>query len=533
MKKSTVFDCIFLLLFAVAIRLVIGLAFPGMVFFDEVYQTLEPAHYLAFGTGIMPWEYYLGIRSWLVPMIFSPLMQLGAIFSNDPDYVQLPIKIFLAGISAITVLVGYGFGRRYYDRATAWAIALALALWSEQIYFATHPLTEIIATPFLLWALFLADGLRAKSPEPPLKRRYFYVGLLLGLVFVLRFHLAPALLLAAIWILQSGGFRNLWSRFIPLAMGGLLVVSGAAILDWVTLGTPLQSVWLNIVVNIIDGISSGFGTSPPWDVFDLVWRYWFFTLPLMFFLFGMGWRRNPMLGIVALVIVTTHALIPHKEPRFIFPAITILTILAAFGMMECKNKYAAKFMPNLSQPMRLALFTAFLLFVSLSMVMMVNFSGKNSLWYNGRFFNRLFATLSAESKPLCGLALDAKITFFMTPGQSGLSPSIRLYIPKDELSLRKHSAAYNGILSDKDLDFAELGYDRKYCLSTRSTRDRIIKSFPPPDPVCFYQRPGICEPSQGPIHKDGLVDIIGIKPERWRFGQRDLMLRLGLELPTR
>ncbi|MCX8505336.1 MAG: hypothetical protein ORN98_01810 [Alphaproteobacteria bacterium] len=524
-------DVVLLFGLAVAARLVIGYAFPGMVFFDEIYQILEPAHFRAFGTGLLPWEYYLGIRSWLLPMIFAPMMQFAAVFSTNPDLVLLPIKIFLAGLGAVTAIIAYGFGLRYYNRRVAVLIGVMMALWSEQIYFATHPLTEIIATPILLWVLYLSDGVlkAAKSAPTPNFRRYFSIGLLMGLVFVLRFHLAPALAVVAIWLISAGERATLWTRALAIFCGGIMVGTAAAGFDWLTLGTPLQSVWLNAVVNLQDGVSSGFGTSPPWDVFDLIWRYWLVMTPIMAGLIWLAWRRSPLLLVAGLMILLTHTIIAHKEPRFIYPAMTIFTLLAAMGLNEAYQRLAPRFSYKLGENRPVFAILGIWCVLSLSVSLLVNFSGPNSLWFNGRVFNRVFARISTEGIAPCGLALDRAITFFMTPGQSGLPPTTRLYTPVSDELLRQHVAAYDGILSRLSDEFAQYGYQRKFCLATHLTRDRLLKAFPPPDPICYYQRPGACDAAQGLVHEDGLIAVI--RPERWRYGQRDLMLKLGLTLP--
>ncbi|MGH9580752.1 MAG: hypothetical protein ACRD2R_07155, partial [Terriglobales bacterium] len=47
---------------AFALRLGAAQSFPNMLWPDEIYQTLEPAHRLAFGPGIIPWEFREGTR---------------------------------------------------------------------------------------------------------------------------------------------------------------------------------------------------------------------------------------------------------------------------------------------------------------------------------------------------------------------------------------------------------------------------------------------------------------------------------------
>ena len=48
---------------AVALRMAEAIAFPGYEYPDEIFQVLEQAHRLAFGNGIIPWEFAEGIRS--------------------------------------------------------------------------------------------------------------------------------------------------------------------------------------------------------------------------------------------------------------------------------------------------------------------------------------------------------------------------------------------------------------------------------------------------------------------------------------
>src|ERR1700723_3146688 len=52
---------------APALRLCAHYAAPNIIWPDEVFQVTEPAHRVLFGTGIVTWEWALGIRSWLFP----------------------------------------------------------------------------------------------------------------------------------------------------------------------------------------------------------------------------------------------------------------------------------------------------------------------------------------------------------------------------------------------------------------------------------------------------------------------------------
>ncbi|MBV9755466.1 MAG: hypothetical protein JO047_00270, partial [Alphaproteobacteria bacterium] len=64
-----------LVLLAFALRLWPALATPSLNWADEIFQVVEPAHRLVYGTGLVAWEFQLGARSWLLPGMVAALMQ--------------------------------------------------------------------------------------------------------------------------------------------------------------------------------------------------------------------------------------------------------------------------------------------------------------------------------------------------------------------------------------------------------------------------------------------------------------------------
>src|SRR3954465_10825248 len=49
---------------------------------DEIYQSIEPAHRVAFGYGLVSWEFRDGARSWLLPGLLSAVMKFAALFTS-------------------------------------------------------------------------------------------------------------------------------------------------------------------------------------------------------------------------------------------------------------------------------------------------------------------------------------------------------------------------------------------------------------------------------------------------------------------
>ena len=66
-----------ILVCAFALRLAVSIAVPNIHWPDEILQVTEPAHRIVFGTGIVAWEWLVGIRSWLLPGVFAGLMAIG------------------------------------------------------------------------------------------------------------------------------------------------------------------------------------------------------------------------------------------------------------------------------------------------------------------------------------------------------------------------------------------------------------------------------------------------------------------------
>jgi hypothetical protein len=66
-----------LVVLAILLRLQPILVEPSAVWPDEIFQTSEPAHRLVFGSGLVAWEFQLGVRSWLLPGIIAGLMELS------------------------------------------------------------------------------------------------------------------------------------------------------------------------------------------------------------------------------------------------------------------------------------------------------------------------------------------------------------------------------------------------------------------------------------------------------------------------
>ena len=65
-----------MLTLAFALRAAVALTGDFVLHPDEIMQYLEPAHRLAFGNGVIYWEYFYGARSWLAPGAVAAVLKL-------------------------------------------------------------------------------------------------------------------------------------------------------------------------------------------------------------------------------------------------------------------------------------------------------------------------------------------------------------------------------------------------------------------------------------------------------------------------
>lgn len=287
----------------------------GIIHPDEIFQMEEPAHHLAFGYGIVSWEWRAGIRSWVFPYLFSLLMRGFRSSVGSAAYLAA-IKLLLSTASLAVVLTGYHWARRACGETAALVTAFACAVWYQLAIYASHPLSEVLATDLLMPGLYLQcfnDG----------RRMRFIVGTLLtGIATCARVQLLPIVLLAAVLFCNDWRPRTL--AYLALAFLTPLCLSG--LVDWLTWGHPFQSIWKYVLVNMT--ASKRYGTEPWWWYLrDLAVR-----LNLLLLLAALGVPRVPKMAVIVAATIALFSLIPHKEERFLYVIWPLIVIMASVGL---------------------------------------------------------------------------------------------------------------------------------------------------------------------------------------------------------
>jgi len=273
--------------------------------------------------------------------------------------------------------------------------------------------------------------------------RYSLAGAVLGLAFELRVQRAPAIALIAV----CTAARCRWTNSLVVAAGGSAVLASAALLDAVTLGAPLASIWRYVLYNFYYGVSATFGTAP-WYFYPfaelIIWGYGFAAVLILAML---GTRRTWLPLATALVIVAAHSLIGHKEYRFIYPAIVLLAVQAGIGLAELVE-CGREALGGSGQWRGLARHSVPVLAAGLwCAVSLTTWTGPVLAAFRNRAHDYIVAaSVVAHDPSLCGIGMYGANAWSWFGGYSYLHRPVPMYWPKNGAELATTAPAFNVLL---------------------------------------------------------------------------------------
>jgi hypothetical protein len=402
-------------------------------------------------------------------------MKLSRLGGRPPDNYLTVIYTFMDLVSLIPVACGFLWGRRTFGLGGAILVGFVTATWAELIYFAPHTLTEVAAGSVLAAALYLAYPDRSEVGA----KRLFAAGVLFGVTFALRFHLAPAIAVAVAWVCGLDMRR----RWLPMLVGAAIPILAGGLLDALTWQYPFQSIWLNIWLNLYKGMSDQFGVVPWFYILGFLGYFWGGAFAFIVSLALLGGRRLPLLLGVAATILVTHSLIGHKEYRFIYPALPLIASLAGVGTVEVLHALWDWLRPGFSWRYGVVMAAGLWSCVSVSLLasapfqyLLLHFSGEITA----------FRTLS-RMRGVCGIALYG-VEGWETPGYTYLRPGIALYELNSANQLSARESKFNAVVAKESSAVSEPSFSRLMCFANGYK----IRTNQFAEPVCIWLRPGTC-----------------------------------------
>ena len=306
-------------------RLFVMFTDDGIHWPDEIHQSLEPAHRLVFGYGLVAWEFSDGARNWAFPGLIAGLMAAAAGLGGDSPHTYLPI------VRLVFVAMSLGAALGIYRLARGWgaseeAAAAGAAVWAlaaPSIYFAHRAMSENAATVAAVWGVVF---LLASVPRP--SRRSPWLGAsLLGLSVLFRIQMG-VLVIGVLGVLAARrNWRGLLESLAVLSVWGFAYGTVDA-LTWsdapgATYGGWFHSAILYLRFSLLEAGPARWGTSPPGYYAEFIFR----SMPIIGACLGIGLvaglRYATALSVLALLFLAAHSAIPHKEFRFILPMLPL------------------------------------------------------------------------------------------------------------------------------------------------------------------------------------------------------------------
>ncbi|HSA33891.1 MAG TPA: hypothetical protein P5077_09225 [bacterium] len=301
----------------------------GPVACDEIFQSVEVAHNLAFGRGFLYWEWSEGVRSYVLPALLAGSYRLlDLVGVRDPYMLAAGLKGMLALLHAGGWVFLFLFLAIFLTRFSAILVAVGSGLLYAGIFASVRTLGETVSMPFLLGALYFA----ARALDEDRGARAVFAGLLAGIAFAIRFQTLFFSAGLGLVLLLVARRRRAVVPFFVAGFAGILILTG--LVDLFVWGGFLRSVVKYFDFNVLQDGASRFGRE--------TWTYYFTTFPKLYpwllivpalvaAVIGICFRRTAMLVVPLAFYVLPHLMTPHKEVRFLFPVYALFGLLAVLG----------------------------------------------------------------------------------------------------------------------------------------------------------------------------------------------------------
>ena len=310
----------------------------GFHYPDEIFQLVEPAHFLRTGVAWLPWEFSRGVRSWVLPGYYAGVLEClswgGITGLSAYRFITLQNALF----TLVMIPAGYRMGAALCNRGDAGAeragllVAFLFAAWPMIVYYTPHTLIGTPTMVLMCWGW--AHWLEARRSDADAMRSVLWCGFFFGMAGALRFTTGFHMLVP---------IADLLIRF--RARGLVRLVAGAAVptliigfVDWLTWGQWFHSTVEHLKYNFFEGGASDHGTSPWYFYFtDTSSDRFGLLAPLAWLVALAGIKRTWLIALTLLVPTITLSIIAHKEDRFLMYNWPLIAVMLAFGLLSLER----------------------------------------------------------------------------------------------------------------------------------------------------------------------------------------------------
>lgn len=299
-------------------------AFTINTFFqaDEYWQALEPAHAMVFGYGYLTWEWKLGLRSFLHPLLYVVPYKFVDYFNLDYTYLLAAPKV----VNALVAIIGDYY---LYD-------LIRLKFRNEKLAVLVCYLSLFSAWNWFCWCRSFANSLELTTTIVSLYYLYANNILIALITAALTCLIRPTSAIIWLIVLPRIFWKNPKHIITALVVGTLICSLDFLVNYWFYRKAkfPLLSFFR---FNVADSLSSFYGVSR-------LEFYFLQAIPVItlnylpFFLYGIAKTSWSDTKFLLLCYILIFSLIPHKEFRFIYPLMPFILTYVAYGLFNIAIK---------------------------------------------------------------------------------------------------------------------------------------------------------------------------------------------------
>lgn len=320
-----------ILLLAFLSRFVAVVFAKGFGMHDDHYLIIEAAQSWVDGTDYNNWLpmsdgnagpsghsfFYVGLN-----YIFLTVINWLGI--DNPQIKMFFIRLIHALWSLLVVYFAFKIIEKASDKKIATKAGLLLALLWFFPWISVRNLAEVVAIPFLMWAVWL---IYKKDKLNVFAKEFFWAGILLGMAFSIRFQVA--LFIVGIGIVMI--LRMQWRPILIMAFGfiaSVFILQG--IIDWILWGRPFAEMLVYIQYNIDH--SNDYIVSSWYTYLLLIGGILLPPVSLFLFTgFVRIWKKYLLLFLPTFVFLLFHSSFPNKQERFVLTVIPFFIIAGVLG----------------------------------------------------------------------------------------------------------------------------------------------------------------------------------------------------------
>ncbi|MCX6181518.1 MAG: hypothetical protein NT150_06295 [Bacteroidetes bacterium] len=317
----------------------------GFYQFDEHTQVME---FAGWKLGLtekenLSWEFAAQMRAGIQPLMVYVAHKIFAFLSIDsPFTIAFILRLFSAALSFLSIhlLIRAFIDKINGDKLKQTYVLLSFFLWFL-VFNAVRFSSENIAGRLFVIAFALFISWKDQN-----KKKYFLLGLILGLSFLFRYQNAFLIVGFVAWLFFIN--KSKIGDLLLLSAGIILLFGIGILIDRWFYDEWVLSTWSYFDENMLQHKMEGFGLSPWYYYFVQIFNVGIPPFSLLyivpFILLLINRWKNPLVWII-LPFLIIHIYIGHKELRFLFPALGFIPLLAVQAG-EVINEKWQRFLPS-------------------------------------------------------------------------------------------------------------------------------------------------------------------------------------------